>query len=271
MSRINRTFERLQKDGRAALIPFVVAGDPDLTTTEALIGRMAECGADIIELGVPYSDPLADGPTIQAASQRALRSGIDLKAVLGLARRVKDSAAPLVIMTYYNPVLQYGLRAFAADCRVSGISGVIIPDLPPEEGQAWAREARKMKVDTIFLASPTSPPQRVKLADEFSRGFLYYVSLTGVTGVRRELPPGLVSAVRQVKEQCRNPVAVGFGLSTPEQAREVGRMADGVIVGSAIVRLIEAGGTDLPDRVGGFVSSLAEAIRQGSGSSGRSA
>jgi tryptophan synthase alpha chain len=263
MNRIEQTFKRLKRRGQAALIPFIVAGDPDLKTTEALVIRMAESGADIVELGVPYSDPLADGPTIQAASQRALQKGVNLEDIFGLAKKLKDITSPLVLLTYFNPIFRYGLKAFAENCQRSGIAGVIIPDLPPEEARPWIEEARKLGVDTIFLAAPTSPPERIRLVSKFSRGFIYYVSITGVTGARGKLPEELKSAVRRIKAESKKPVAVGFGISTPDQAKEVSRFADGVIVGSAVVKIVEeeAGNEGLIHRVGDFISSLAAAVR----------
>jgi tryptophan synthase alpha chain len=261
MSRIARAFKKL-KNKRAAFIPFVVAGDPNLKTTEGLVLKMAECGADIIELGVPFSDPVADGPTIQTASQRALKNGVDLKDIFRMAEKVKGISTPLVIMTYFNPVFQYGLRSFAEDCHRHGIDGVIIPDLPPEQAGPWIREAKPLNLDTIFLVAPTSSLDRVKLASRYSRGFLYYVSITGVTGTRRKLPEELEQSVRRIRKYSQKPVAVGFGISTPEQVKEVSRIADGVIVGSAIVKMIEENlkHPDLVNRVGSFVASLAEAL-----------
>ena len=261
MNRIESVFKKLENK-RAAFIPFIVAGDPDLKTTEALVLKMAECGADIIELGVPFSDPLADGPTIQTASQRALKNGVNLKEIFRMAERLKGISTPLVLMTYFNPVFQYGLKSFAEDCHRHGIDGVIIPDLPPEEAGPWIREASRFELDTIFLIAPTSPPDRIRLASRCSRGFLYYVSVTGVTGARGKLPDELEAAIGQIRKYSQKPVAVGFGISTPEQVKEVSRVADGVIVGSAIVKLIEENleQPDLVIRVGGFVSSLAKAL-----------
>jgi tryptophan synthase alpha chain len=231
-------------------------------TTEALVLKIAECGADIIELGVPFSDPLADGPTIQAASQRALKNRVNLKDIFRLVERLRGISAPLVLMTYFNPVLQYGLESFAEDCQRHGIDGIIIPDLPVEEAGPWVMEARLLNVDTIFLLAPTSSSERIKLASRCSTGFLYYVSTTGVTGTRKTLPEELEASVRQIRKYSNKPVAVGFGISTPEQVREVGHFADGVIVGSAIVKMIEENlkRPDLVRRVGGFVSSLAGAL-----------
>ena len=263
MSIIDQAFKRLKGKGQCVLIPFVVAGDPDLATTETLVEQMGQAGADIIELGVPYSDPLADGPTIQAASLRALKGGANLKAVFSLAKNLKGKTVPLVIMTYYNPVYRHGLQAFAKDCQECAIAGVIIPDLPPEEAGPWVQEARKVKVDTIFLTAPTSSPERIQRVSRVSRGYLYHVSVTGVTGVRGELSADLEPAVRRIKEISNKPVAVGFGISTPEQVQEVGRFADGIIVGSAIVRIVEEarGSENRVRRVESFISSLSAARR----------
>ncbi|MBI5968856.1 MAG: tryptophan synthase subunit alpha, partial [Deltaproteobacteria bacterium] len=181
MSKIEQTFKRFKNKGGAALIPFLVAGDPDLETTEALVRKMAENGADVIELGVPYSDPLADGPTIQAASQRALQKGVNLKDIFRLTERLRGIAPPVVILSYFNSIFRHGLRAFVEGCKENGVDGVSVADLPPEEARPWIEEARKVGLDTIFLAAPTSPPERIRLVSRCSRGFIYYVSLTGVT------------------------------------------------------------------------------------------
>ncbi len=262
MSRIEQVFKKLE-NRRAALIPFVVAGDPDLRTTESLVRQMAECGADIIELGVPFSDPLADGPTIQMASQRALKGGVSLKEIFCMAERLKGISFPLVLMTYFNPVFQYGLKSFAEDCHRKGIDGVILPDLPPEEAGPWIQEANSFNVDTIFLIAPTSSTERIRLVSRLSQGFIYYISITGVTGTRGKLPTELRTAVKRIKRYSRKPVAVGFGISTPEQIKEVSRVADGVIVGSAIVKRIGENlkHPDLVTRVGSFVSSLTGALK----------
>ncbi len=263
MNRINLVFKRLREKKQPALIPFIVAGDPDLETTEALVLKMAENGADLIELGIPFSDPLADGPTIQAGSRRALQNGFDLKDLFRLTERVKGIDVPLVLMTYFNPVFRYGLKDFAERCHGNGVDGVIIPDLPPEESGPWVREARAFGLETIFLLAPTSPPERIRLISRWSRGFIYYVSVTGVTGTRERLPEELEPTIRRIKEETKMPVAVGFGISTPEQARLVSRFADGVIVGSAIVKIIEQNlkNPDMINRVGDFVSSLAKALK----------
>ena len=263
MSSIAEIFKELKKQGRAALIPFIMAGDPDLEATEELVRRLAVAGADLIELGVPFSDPLADGPIIQAASQRALRQGVNLKKVVGLVRKLKGVGPPLVLLTYCNPVWQYGWESFAGDCRECGVSGVVIPDLPVEEAGPWIREARKAGVDTVFLAAPTSTPERIRKIDRRSRGFIYCVSLTGVTGVREELPEDLGRLIQFIRAESSKPLAVGFGISTPAQARQVGRLADGVIVGSAIVKIVGETGDreEMMGRVKGFVSALGAALR----------
>jgi tryptophan synthase alpha chain len=263
MSRIDQTFKRLKDRDQKALIPFVVAGDPDFEITQALVLEMAERGADIIELGVPFSDPLADGPTIQYGSRRALQNGTSIKKIFLLAKRLKGITPPLVLMTYFNPVFRYGLRAFAKECRESGMEGVIIPDLPPEEAAPWIREAREMDLDTIFLIAPTSSLDRVKKISRLCRGFIYYVSVTGVTGARKGLPEGLEGSIRRIREQSEKPIAFGFGISGPKQVREIRRYVDGVVVGSAIVKIIEEnlGHPNLVAKVGNFISSLTHALK----------
>lgn len=263
MSRIDQTFKKLKNKCRAALIPFIVAGDPDLGTTEALLFKMVENGADMIELGVPFSEPIADGPAIRAAHQRALQNGIGLKEILCMTKRLKDRIRPLVLMTYLNPILEYGLRNFAKDCKENGIDGVIIPDLTPEEAWGWIEETRKISLDTIFLIGPDSPPERVRWVSRSSRGFIYYATVSGVTGAREVLSKNLEQAVRGIIKETQKPVAVGFGISTPEQVRKVGRFADGVVVGSAIAKVIEENlhRSDLSNRVGHFVSSLVRETR----------
>jgi tryptophan synthase alpha chain len=263
MSRIDYTFEQLKGRRQSALIPFIMAGDPNLETTESLVFKIAEAGADIIELGVPFSDPLSDGPTIQSASQRALQNGVNLNAIFYLTKRLKGIDIPLVLMTYFNPIFRYGLREFAESCQQSGVNGVIIPDLPPEEAGSWIQEARSRGLDTIFFIAPTSPPDRIKLVSRYSRGFIYYVSVTGITGAREKLPEELEQAVKGIKQQSKKPVAVGFGISAPEQAKRISLFADGIIVGSAIVKMIEENleNPELVDKVRDFVSSFSKALK----------
>jgi tryptophan synthase alpha chain len=264
-SRIDTTFERLRARGERALVAYLMAGDPSLPDTERLVVEAERRGADVIELGVPFSDPLADGPVIQRAGVRGLAAGTTLARVLetvaGLRARVR---VPLVLMTYYNPVLQFGLAAFARAAATVGVDGLIVPDLPHEESEPLRAETDPAGVDLIHMVAPTSPPARVKAIARRSRGFIYVVSLTGVTGERRELPKDLDAQVRTLRLVTTKPVCVGFGVSTPEQVAAVGRIADGVAVGSAIVRTIEqhSGTSALVDAVGGLIGALKAPLRQ---------
>lgn len=266
MSRLARLFAGLRARGERALIPYVTAGDPSLPLTRALVVEAARRGADIVELGVPFSDPLADGPVIQRASRRALASGATLSRVLELVRGLgAESAPPIVLLTYYNPVHAFGLKAFAQEAAEAGVAGVIVADLPPEEAGPLATEARAAGLDLIHLVAPTSPPGRVRLIARRSRGFIYFVSLTGVTGVREALPPDLVARLRQLRAVTTKPICVGFGISTPEHVAAVAPWADGVIVGSAVVRLVEAhaGSERLVPEVGAFVAALKAPLSRG--------
>lgn len=259
MSRITQTFFRLRRRGGRALIPYFTAGDPSLDVTRALLLEAARQGADLIELGVPFSDPLADGPVIQRASQRALAAGVTLPRVLDMVREVRaELDLPLVFLTYYNPLLAFGLKAFSRTASEAGVDGVIVADLPPEEADPLSAEARAAGLDLIHLVAPTSPPERIRLIARRSRGFIYAVSLTGVTGARAELPPDLAQYLRNLRAVTVKPICVGFGISTPEQAAAVADYADGIIVGSAIVRLVEEHGRSdrLVEEVGRFIASL---------------
>ena len=264
MSRISQTFEYLQKTHERALIPYVTAGDPDLEMTKRLVREMVRRGADIIEIGVPFSDPLADGPIIQRASQRALQGGTTLRKILQTVSELRHEVdVPLVLMTYYNPVFRYGEEAFVADALDAGVDGIIIPDLPPEEGQSIIELTTDTPLEMIFLAAPTSTSARLALISEASRGFIYYVSRLGTTGVRDHLADDLRIMLEKVRASTSKPIAVGVGVSTPEHVRLVAELADGVVVGSAILKLIE----DLEDRadrlehVGDFVAVLKAATR----------
>jgi len=264
---IREVFARCLAERRAAFIPFLVAGDPDLQTTARLLDALARGGADLIELGVPFSDPIADGPVIQRASARALAAGTTLSAVLDLvAKGRSEVGVPLVLFTYFNPVHARGVRRFAEQAAASGVDGVLCVDLPPEEGAeelvpALAREG----IDGIYLLAPTSDRRRVALAAAASTGFVYYVSLTGTTGERERLPSGLGKEVRHLRRRLRLPLAVGFGISRPEQVAAVGRFADGVVVGSALVRLVEEhrDDPDLAEIVEQRARELSEPLRQG--------
>lgn len=240
MSRtIAEAFQRAADSGRAAFMPFLTGGFPDRRTCLELLVGLERQGADLIELGIPFSDPLADGPVIQHASQLALEAGATPPAVLELAAEATARLqAPLVIMTYYNPVLRMGLAEFARRAARAGVAGVIIPDLPPEEASEWLEAARGQGLDTVFMAAPTTPPDRLEHVAELSRGFLYYVSLTGVTGSELALDQRVQKGLAQARQASPVPVAVGFGVATPRQARALAELADGVIVGSALMRLL---------------------------------
>ena len=236
MSRIASVFRPNHK----ALIAYLTVGYPDIETTRKAAAVLSDSGVDIIELGIPFSDPLADGATIQKASYQALRQGVTPQVCLEVASRLRrEIATPLVFMTYYNPVFHYGLEAFCRDCAGAGINGLIIPDLPPEEGNELEAAARQHNLDLIYLLAPTSPAERIATIAERSRGFIYLVSLAGVTGARQTLPPELESFIRRVRQKAGQPLCVGFGISSPEQAGRVARVADGVIVGSRLIQLIE--------------------------------
>ena len=240
--RIEKAFTKAARDGRAALIVFVEAGDPDLETTERLVPALAEAGADVIELGVAFSDPIADGPTIQRASERALAAGASVTRTLELAGRLRAAGVevPLVLFSYFNPILAMGEAEFAHRASVSGIDGVLVTDLPPEAGRPFASILKSAGLDPVYLLAPTSPDERIRRAASLSRGFVYLVSRAGVTGVRADLPEGLDRLVARVRKSVsRLPIAVGFGISTPEQIRKAAALTDGVVVGSAIVSCIE--------------------------------
>jgi tryptophan synthase alpha chain len=263
-SRLEATFAALRARRERALVAYFTAGDPSLAMTRRLVVEAARRGADVIELGIPFSDPLADGPVIQRATQRALAAGVTLPRVLELVREMRgEVAVPLVFLTYYNPILAFGLKAFCQTAVEAGIDGVIVADLPPEEAAPLRAEAGPAGLDLIHLVAPTSTPERMRRIARASRGFIYMVSLTGVTGERAALAPELSRQLRALRAITTKPVCVGFGISTPLQAAEVGRVADGVIVGSAIVRLVEEHGASaaLLPRVGDFIASLKAPLR----------
>ncbi len=263
MSRIGERFSDLRNRGEKGLVTFITAGDPDLATTEELIAVLESAGADIIELGVPFSDPMADGPTIQRASERALASGTTLAGILDCVKRVRvTSQLPILLMGYYNPVLAYGLERFAVDAAAAGVDGLLIVDLPPEESSELRGFLKKSGIDLISLLTPTSDDRRIDLVSRQGSGFLYYVSVTGVTGVRQELSTSVAGAVSRIRERTELPVAVGFGISTPEQAGRMGTIADGVVVGSALVALFEKHqGRELKEGVAALVGALKDALR----------
>ncbi len=264
MTRITDTFAQLQARREVGLIPFITAGDPDLETTFALVHEMARQGADIIELGVPFSDPMADGPTLQRAAQRALQHGTSLAQVFELVRRVRQSLTiPILLFGYYNPIWRYGGERFAADARQAGVDGVLCVDLPPEEAEELKRETDRHDLDMIFLLAPTSSLDRAQRVLSRARGFIYYVAVTGVTGVRATLPADLSAMVRRIRAISPVPVGVGFGISSAEHVVRVAGVADAAIVGSAISQVIEQslGQPDLVPRVGALVAELKTALR----------
>jgi len=266
-SRLDATFGALRARRERALVAYFTAGDPSLAITRKLVVEAARRGADVIELGIPFSDPLADGPVIQRATQRALAAGVTLPRVLELVREMRgEVSAPLVFLTYYNPLLAFGLKAFCRTSVEAGIDGVIVADLPPEESGPLRAEAVAAGLDLIHLVAPTSTPERMRRIARASEGFVYMVSLTGVTGERAALAPELTQQLRALRAITTKPVCVGFGIGTPDQAALVGELADGVIVGSAIVRLVEQHGAsaELLSRVGDFIAGLKAPLRAGS-------
>jgi len=242
-----------------ALIPYITVGYPSVKTTLEVVPLLANSGCDIIELGIPFSDPLADGATIQRASYEALRQGVTTKICFQVAQKLRRQIdIPLVFMTYYNPVLRFGLEQFCSKCAEVGIDGLIIPDLPPEEGEELEQSTRRYGVDLIYLLSPASTEARIQLVASRSSGFIYLVSLTGVTGARDKLPGELESFVAMVRERTEKPLCIGFGVSTPEQARRIARIADGVIVGSRIIQLLDEDKS--LKNVCSFIKSLRDAL-----------
>jgi tryptophan synthase alpha chain len=240
MSRIAQRFARLRAEGRKGFVAFVTAGDPSLERTVEVALELERGGADVLELGVPFSDPIADGPVIQRASERALRRGVELAGVIEAARRIRQrSELPLVLFSYLNPLLRYGLERLAGDAREAGVDGVLVSDLPPEEAEEWLAFARARDLDTVFLAAPTSPDERLRAIAAASRGFVYAVSRTGVTGEKDALSADAGPLVSRLRALTQEPVALGFGISTPEQVRSAAAVADGVVVGSALVRFLE--------------------------------
>lgn len=266
MGRIEATFARLRAAGQRALVPYFTAGDPSLEVTRQLVEEAAARGADVIELGLPFSDPLADGPTIQRAGERALAGGASLAKLLPVVATLRGQvAAPLVLMTYLNPLHRYGIEAATRDLARAGFAGLIVPDVPVEESRPLARAAAGAGLDLVQLAAPTSGPARLRRIARESRGFIYLVALTGITGERAELPPDLVALIRDLRAVTTKPICVGFGISTPAHVAEVVRHADGAIVGSAIVRQIEAlqGDRALVRKVGEFIAALKAGTRDG--------
>jgi tryptophan synthase alpha chain len=266
-TRISKRFAELRASGELGILAYITAGDPSLDATLKFVLALAEAGADVIELGVPFSDPVADGPTIQRASERALRAGATLKGVLDLVRRIRESSqVPLVLFTYFNPVLQMGVEKFAAAAAQSGADGVLVTDLTPEESEEYRRILYTHKLDTIFLAAPTSTDERFHKISAASSGFLYVISRTGVTGAKDALPDDLPGLLRRVRNFTQLPIAVGFGISLPGHVSVLGGLADGAVVGSALVSeiekasTVEAAATALRDRIRSLKSAASKGL-----------
>lgn len=267
MSAIDEAFVRAAAERRPAFIPYLTAGDPELAVTARLLPALVAAGADLIELGVPFSDPMADGPVNQRAAHRALNAGTTLAGILELVAQARHEGltVPLVLFSYFNPLLAYGPERFAEQAAASGVDGVLCLDLPPEEAaEEWSPQLLARDLAPVFLLAPTSTKERIDRVAEAARGFVYLVSRTGVTGERDSLAEELLTVLRRVRKRLPLPVAVGFGISSPDQAAEIGRHADGVVVGSALVRLVEEHEDDpqLPQIVESRARQLAEALRE---------
>jgi tryptophan synthase alpha chain len=263
--RIAAAFARCREAGETALVTYVMAGDPDVATSKAMVLACAEGGADLVEIGIPFSDPIADGPTIQHAAERALAVGTTTRDVLAVAAHLRGrSDVPIALMGYLNPILAHGVDRFARDCERAGVDALIVPDLLPEESGDVSPLLASRGVRTVFLLAPTSGPERIAGAARAASGFLYFVSVTGVTGARTPAPTDVGPRLAAVRAASDVPVVIGFGVSSPEQAKALGRLADGVVVGSAIVQRIAKGGSraERAARVRRFVASLKRALRR---------
>ena len=263
MSRIAAKFAELALKKEKALVTFITAGDPELEITEALITELEKSGADLIELGVPFSDPMADGPTIQLSSERALAAGTTLPKILSMVKSVRRrTEIPIILMGYYNPFFLYGVERFVADAAAAGVDGVLLVDLPPEEAGEFKAAAGRQGIDVIFLLTPTSDDSRIEKVARLGSGFIYYVSVTGVTGARTSVADTVFPDVQKIRETVTLPLVVGFGISDPAQAGRVSAVADGVVVGSALVKLFEQfTGDELKKRLGAQVAALKSGIR----------
>jgi tryptophan synthase alpha chain len=261
LGRIEEAFDDLERRNAKGFIPFITAGDPDLGTTAELLVELSAAGATVIELGVPFSDPMADGPVIQRASERALKHGFGIGDLLETVANVRRTMqTPIILFTYFNPVLQFGLTRIAEEAKAAGVDGLLVTDLSPEEAGEFESELRAHELDMIFLIAPTSTDARLKLVAQHARGFIYAVSRAGVTGVRTSVSAEAEKLVNRMRKFSPLPIAVGFGISNVEQVKDVQRYADAVVIGSAIVSEIERlqGATDLPIRIGQFVRQLSD-------------
>jgi tryptophan synthase alpha chain len=263
VQRIAAAFQKAQIANRAALMPYLTLGYPSPEASLTLVETVATAGADLLELGVPFSDPLADGPTIQQATQLALQQGVSVHRCLEMCLKLRERGLelPFLLMGYYNPILAYGERAFCQACQETGVDGLIVPDLPPEEGESLEIICREHGLALVYLLAPTSPAERIALVAKRSQGFIYLVSLTGVTGARENLPPGLTTFINRARQTTDKPLAVGFGISTPQQATQVARLADGVIVGSALIKMAGRG-LEAIGQLGEFVAALRQAVER---------
>lgn len=265
MTRIESCFSYLRSRGEKALIPYISVGDLSIEDTKELVLKMEESGADIIELGVPFSDPTADGPIIQRASQRSLKRGTNLMHILQLVRSIrKVSEIPLILMGYYNPFFVFGTKSLAEEAKSAGVDGILVVDLPPEEAQEFKPFLDKEGINMIFLLSPVSPPSRIKLVSDLASGFIYFVSVTGVTGTRNELPQNIPESLREIRKFTELPIGVGFGISNPTQAKAVANFADAVIIGSAMVEICEKNLNNpllAIERIGQFIINLKKGIK----------
>lgn len=260
MNRIDKKFSDLKAQDKAALVCYITAGDPDIDSTSEIVLNLEESGADIIELGIPFSDPMADGPTIQLASERALKKGTSLKDVLNSVAEIRNkSNIPIILFGYYNPFLAYGLEQFCKDANSAGVDGVLVVDLPPEESFEFKNILEKNGLNLIFLLAPTSNQERIGLVSENGSGFIYLVSVTGVTGARPDMNYSLEELTVEIKERSNLPVGIGFGVSSPEQAKEIAKFSDAVIVGSALIKIIENSSEEMSGKLCDFVSELSEA------------
>lgn len=262
MDKLEKCFSDLKNRHAKALVTFITAGDPSLSVTEEMIYLLESAGTDIIELGIPFSDPMADGPTIQLSSERALAAGTTLEGILTTVAKVRlSSLIPIVLMGYLNPVHAYGYELFCRDAVDAGVDGLLLVDMPPEESEELLRYARNSGLNTIFLLTPTSAKSRISAVQKLSRGFIYYVTVTGVTGTRQIVSDTLSHELEKVMKMVNLPVMAGFGISTPEQAASVAALADGVVVGSAVVKLFEQySGQRLRKELRKFVSAVKQAI-----------
>ena len=274
ISRIEKAFAQARAQDRAALIPYLTGGFPDPRSWTETVVALDRAGADLIEIGLPFSDPLADGPVIQEASRRVLEAGLTTAGLMELIASVRDRVkSPLIIMTYYNPILAQGLDSFAAMAARAGVAGLIIPDLPPEEAGDWLAAAGRAGLETVFLVAPTTPPRRLGIIDRLGQGFVYLVSMTGVTGSGLDLSPGLADYLDRVRSACRLPTAVGFGIDSPAKAAALGKSADGVVVGSALIKAIMERPGPAAETAGRFLAEFAKALAETNGRAkeGRSA